>query len=92
MQINVAHIRERAVSGGWVDYAVFEAKPRSMTTQGCNEALTGLMIKARQAGLKIDQAALAFMESGRVKFFGTDSLVKHLSRSGLPRWTHKISM
>ena len=32
MQINVAHIRERAVSGGWVDYAVFEAKPRSMTS------------------------------------------------------------
>ena len=28
MKINLAHIREHSTSGGWIDFAVFDAKPQ----------------------------------------------------------------
>jgi len=91
MQINLAHILERATDGTPINVAVFDARSNSGTQSDNSRLLTQLTIKARGAGLKVDQAALAFVESGRIKFFGTQTLVDHLARSGLPNWTHKIN-
>lgn len=90
MRINFAHIRERSTSGGWIDFAVFEAHSTTNTESANAEVLMQLTAKTRIAGHKIDQSALAFNEHGRVKFYGTKNLVDYLSRSGLPQWTHSI--
>lgn len=90
MRINFAHIRERATSGGWIDFAVFDARSTTNSDSANAEVLTQLTAKARIAGYKIDQSALAFNEHGRVKFYGTKILVDYLSCSGLPQWTHWI--
>jgi hypothetical protein len=47
---------------------------------------------ARRAGLRADKAALAFMEGGRAKFYGTPDLVRFLAGHGVPRWTHTIEI
>lgn len=91
MNINFAHLRERATNGGWIDFAVFGAHASSNSESENSRVLAQLTTKARMAGHKVDQAALAFNENGRLKFFGTPELVKHLSKSGLPRWTHTMS-
>lgn len=91
MQINLAHIRERSTSGGAIDFAVFEAKSSSGSTSDNGALLAQLTAKARAAGLKIDQSALAFRQNGRIQFFGSKHLVDHLARhAGVPNWTHKI--
>jgi hypothetical protein len=90
MKINLAHIRERSTVGGWIDFAVFEARSTSLTQEANAAVLTNLTMKARHAGLKVDQAALAFEENGRLRFYGSKNLVNYLSRRGLPRWTHSI--
>lgn len=90
MRINFAHIREKSTSGGWIDFAVFDARSSSGSTQGNSEVLAQLTNKARMAGYKIDQSALAYNESGQLKFYGTPNLVDYLSKRGLPTWTHYI--
>jgi len=90
MRVNFAHIRERAVSGGYIDFAVFDARSASGSEAANAEILARLTAKARMAGCKIDQSALAFEENGRLKFYGTKSLVDYLAKAGLPRWTHTI--
>ena len=90
MRINFAHIRERSTSGDWIDFAVFDARSTSNSESANAEVLAQLVTKARIAGYKIDQSALAFNEGGRVKFYGSRNLVDYLSRSGLPQWTHWI--
>jgi hypothetical protein len=90
MRINYAHLRERSTSGGWIDFAVFEASSASGTESANSEVLARLTAKARASGQRIDQSALAFQANGRIKFFGDKKLVEYLSKSGLPRWTHTI--
>lgn len=92
MDISFAHIRQPSTSGGWVDFAVFGAHSSSGSESDNAQVLADLTIKARLGGRKIDQSALAFKEHGRLKFYGTKNLVDYLSKSGLPRWTHSISM
>lgn len=92
MQINFAHLREPATNGGWIDFAVFDAHATSSTETANAQALAQLTAKARMAGYKIDQSALAFTENGRVKFYGSRSLVDFLSRSWLPQWTHTMTV
>ncbi len=92
MRISFAHIRERATSGGWIDFAVFDAHSTSSTDEANAEVLGELTTKARLAGFKIDQSALAFSEHGSVKFYGTKNLVEHLAKVGLPPWTHWIDL
>jgi hypothetical protein len=90
MQINLAHIREKSISGSWIDFVVFNAKSDINSN---NILLSQLTIKARAAGLKVDQAALAFKQNGRIKFYGDSHLVNYLSRlGGVPQWTHKIDV
>lgn len=87
MKINLAHLRERAVGGGWINFAVFDAK----STSGDNsELLRHLTNKARTSGLRIDQSALAFTSSGRVRFYGDQKLVNYLATNWRPIWTHRI--
>lgn len=90
MRINYAHLRERSTSGGWIDFAVFEARSAAGTDSANSDILARLTSKARAAGQKIDQSALAFKEHGRIKFFGDRKLVEYLSKAGVPRWTHMI--
>lgn len=92
MQINFAHLREQAQSGGHIDFAVFDAKSNS-DCAGDNDALLAeLTRKAQLQGLKIDQSALAYKSGARAKFYGDESLVSYLSRTGVPRWTHTLTM
>lgn len=88
MRINFAHLRERSTSGGWIDFAVFDARSNSGTETENAQVLANLTRKARGAGHRVDQAALAFREGGRTMFYGTKTLVAYLSRAGVPRWTH----
>lgn len=90
MKINLAHIREHSTSGGWVDFAVFDAKSTSGGDSNNATLLSQLTAKGRASGLKIDQSALAYSENGRIQFYGTKNLVDYLSRRGLPQWTHEI--
>lgn len=90
MKINFAHLREPSTSGGWVDFAVFDARSTSGSDTANAKVLADLTIRTRHAGHKVDQSALAFTQNGRVMFHGTPNLVDYLSKSGLPRWTHTL--
>lgn len=92
MKISLAHIRERSTSGGYIDFAVFDAKATSVGDAGNATLLAQLTNRARALGLKIDQSALAYSYNGRNRFFGTKNLVDYLSNSDLPRWTHEIDV
>lgn len=90
MRVNLAHLRERARSGGWVNFAVFDARSTSGTREDNSRLLAQLTARARGANLQVDQSALAFMSGSQVRFFGSPPLVDYLSKSGLPGWTHTI--
>jgi hypothetical protein len=90
MKVNFAHIRERAQAGGWINFALFEARSSSGTSSDNESLLAQLTLKVRASRLQVDQSALAFMENGRLQFFGSKPLVEYLSKSGLPRWTHHL--
>ena len=92
MQINFAHLRERATNGGDINFAVFEARANTPTAGARSTVLADLTMRARNSGLRVDQSALAFSENGRIKFFGSKNLVNYLSRGWIPHWTHKLSM
>lgn len=92
MRVNLAHIREHARSGGWINFAVFEARSSSGSQSDNSRLLAQLTVKGRGANLRIDQAALAFMSGGRLQFFGSPPLVDYLSKSGVPRWTHALDI
>jgi hypothetical protein len=90
MKVNLAHVRERARDGGWIDFAVFDARPSSGARADNESLLAQLTLKARAANLRVDQSALAFESGGRIQFFGSPPLVDYLSKQGIPRWTHTI--
>jgi hypothetical protein len=92
MKIKLAHLRERSTSGDWINFAVFEAKSTSGTHSGNSTLLSQLEHKARAAGLRVDQSALAFMQNGCIQFHGDKNLVSYLSDSGVPQWTHTIDV
>lgn len=92
MQIDLAHLRERSTTGTPIDFAVFDARSNSGSQSDNSRLLDQRALKARRAGLKVDQAALAYTESGCVKFFGSKHLVEYLSRRGVPNWTHKLDV
>ena len=92
MKVKFAHLRERSTSGGWINFAVFDARSASGSTADNADLLQQLSLRARAAGLRIDQAALAFIEYGRVNFYGSKNLVDYLSKMGLPNWTHTLDI
>ena len=85
----MAHIRERSRTGGYTDFAVFDAKS---TSNNNNELLQQLTQKARANSFKVDQSALAYQESGRIKFFGDKNLVDYLSNNFCNQWTHTLDV
>lgn len=89
MKVSLAHIRERSITGGWIDFVVFDAKS---TTNNNSQLLSQLTSKARASGLKVDKSALAYNRNNRIEFYGTKDLVQYLSKSGLPQWTHSINV
>lgn len=91
MKINLAHLREHSSSGGWIDFAVFDAKSSSGDS-GNATLLAQLTAKARASGLKIDQSALVYNNNGQIRFYGTKTLVDYLSRIGVPSWTRTIDV
>lgn len=87
MKINMAYLKGRSTSGGWINFAVFDAK----STNGDNDGLLHQLTQAARAvGLQVDQSALAYKSGGRIQFYGDKSLVAFLSKSWVPQWTHKI--
>jgi len=88
-KVNLAHIRERSTSGGWINFIVFDAKS---TTNRNDELLIQLTNQARAFGLAVDKSALAYNKNNRLEFYGTKDLVQYLSKSGLPQWTHTIDV
>ena len=92
MKVDFAHLRERARTGGWVNFAVFDARSTSGSRDDNASLLAQLTARARAANLCIDQAALAYNAGGRVQFFGSPPLVNYLSKSGVPPWTHSINV
>lgn len=91
MKINLAHLKEHSTSGGWINFVVFDAKSTSGDS-GNPTLLAQLTARARASGFKVDQSALAYSQQGRIRFFGTKTLVDYLSRSGVPGWTHTIDV
>lgn len=90
MRVNLAHLRERARSGGWINFAVFDARSSSGTNDDNARLLAQLTAKAKGANLRVDQSALAFMSGSSIQFFGSPPLVEYLSKNGVPDWTHTI--
>lgn len=90
MRVNLAHLRERARSGGWINFAVFEGRSSSGSDDDNARLLAQLTARAIDANLRVDQSALAFMSGSRIQFFGSPPLVEYLSNTGLPDWTHTI--
>lgn len=90
MRINFAHLRESSTTGGYIDFAVFEADANTHRNQDRNRLLMQLANSARRNGLKVDKAALAFEENGNVIFYGAPDLVDYLSNRGVPNWTHHL--
>ena len=92
MRIALAHMRDQSTTGDHINFAIFKA---DVTTgmDGDREALLlDLTNRARAAGLSIEKSALAFSEKGRVMFYGTPDLVEYLSKTGVPRWTHYLTV
>jgi hypothetical protein len=90
MRINFAHLRQRSTAGGYIDFAVFDARSAAGNDTANAQVLARLTAKARASGLKVDQSALAFTEFGRTRFYGDSKLVEYLSKSGVPNWTHTL--
>lgn len=90
MRINFAHLRERARSGGSINFAVFDARSHSGTESDNSALLAELTGMARAQNLRVDQSALAFRSGGRLVYFGTPTLVQYLSRTGIRGWTHYL--
>ena len=89
MKINMAHLRERSTTGGWINFAVFTAKSTTGDNAGLLHQLT---MVARANGLQVDQSALAFQSGGRIQFYGDKNLVSYLSKGWIPQWTHTIDV
>jgi len=73
MKINMAHLRERSTGGGWINFAVFDAR----STTGDNDGLLYQLTQAaRASGLRVDQSALAYKSGGRIQFYGDRNLAR----------------
>lgn len=79
MTINFAHLRDQGI-----DFVVFDADARSHQDADRRELLADLTMRARQNGLRIEKAALAYRNGSRIEYFGTPGLVGS-------RWTHSMS-
>ena len=87
MEINIAHLRTQEI-----DFVVADADATSHMSCDRDAVLGRAWSAARRAGLKVDKAALMFVENGRPKYYGTPDLVHFLASRGVPRWTHTLAI
>ena len=87
MTINVAHLRTQGI-----DFVVADADATTGLESDRNALLSRIVTIARRSGLKVQKAALAFSDGGRLTYFGTPDLVKFLAENGVPRWTHTLQI
>lgn len=87
MRIEMAHIQEQGIN-----FAVFNADATNHTDADREALLRRLVTEARRNRLRVEKAALAFKEGGRIKYFGTPDLVQFLAPRGVPRWTHTLDV
>jgi curli biogenesis system outer membrane secretion channel CsgG len=87
MKVNVGHFRQETSDGGFIDFAVFDARTESGTEKDNLELLNNLIRATVQLkNLKIDRAALVFKRDGEIRFYGSKDLVDFLSKHGFPKW------
>lgn len=87
MCINFAHLSAQGIS-----FAVFDADSRTHTRSDRATLLSDLTNRARSSGLRIDKSALAYVEHGRLSFFGTPDLVDYLANGWRVTWTHRLDI
>ena len=87
MEINIAHLRSQGI-----DFVVADADATSHLSSDRDSVLRRVWAAARREGLKVDKAALAFVQNGRPTFYGTPDLVRYLASHGVPRWTHTLAI
>lgn len=88
MTVRMAHLREQGI-----DFAVFAADAKNHTDVDRSDLLHQLTMCARNAGLKVDKAALQYWRGRRLEFFGAPDLVGFLcSVGGISSWTHKLAL
>lgn len=90
MKVNFAHLRQRATTGDWINFCVFDARAASGSDADNAELLSRLTANARAQNLRVDQSALAFRVGSSVRFYGSPPLVQFLSQNPLPTWTHSM--
>ena len=86
MSVQIAHFREQGLN-----CLICEADASSRLNADRARLLAQLTAQARAANLAVDKSALAYMEFGRLNFYGAPDLVRFLSNKGLPRWTHTLN-
>jgi hypothetical protein len=87
MTIRFAHVQIQGIN-----CAIFAADARVHSTGMRSHLLQDLVVAARQNGLRVDKAALAFSQGTRMCFWGARDLVAYLARAGVPRWTHTMTL
>lgn len=86
-KIKMAHLRTQGIN-----FAVFAADAPSHSNRARDQLLGQLAVEARQSGLRVDKAALAYSQGGRTSFYGTPDLVRYLSTHGVSQWTHTLTV
>lgn len=87
VKINLAHVRIQGIN-----CAIFDANARVGTDSERANVLVDLTARARRAGLLVEKAALAFSETGQLRFYGNRDLVSYLAKQPLVRWTHTLDI
>lgn len=87
MRVRLAHLRTQGI-----DFVVFDANASSDLDSDRATLLHQLTVAARNVGLKIDKSALAFVKAGRLRYYGTNDLVRYLANHEVPCWTHTITI
>lgn len=87
MRIEMAHLQDQGIN-----FAVFAADARTHGDRDRQALLGRLMLEARRNNLRVDKAALAFEEHGRLTYFGPPDLVRYLASRGVGRWTHTLDV
>jgi hypothetical protein len=87
MKVKIAHLRVQGIN-----FVIAGADATTGLQHDRDAVLKRVWISARRAGLRVDKAALAFHEGGRLRFYGTPDLVRYLATSGVPGWTHTLEI
>ncbi|MFO7760594.1 MAG: hypothetical protein R6V20_03155 [Desulfobia sp.] len=90
MKVKIAHFSKRSTFGGWINFSVFKARTQTGSEAGNRKLLARLTAGARNAGYKIDHAALVYRQEGRIRYYGSRKAVNYLLRCGVPDWTDTI--